>query len=410
MGVNADTITVLIVDDIAETRENIRRLLQFEKGVEIVGSVGSGREAVALAERVKPDVVIMDINMPDMDGITATEQVREKVPYAQVVILTVQDDPNYMRRAMLAGARDFLAKPPTIDELTAAVRRAGQFAHQERERLGSMGQAVASGGGTAAAAGGMLGTGKVITFFSGKGGLGKTTLAVNLGMALQSPDTPVVVVDGNLQFGDVVLLLNEHSQHNILDLAPRADALDAEVVESVLITYRDTALKVLAAPTQFEDANQITGEQFGKLVSFLKSMFEYVIVDTSSALDEITLAALDASDLVVALVAQDIPSIKDARVFLNWLRAAGVPDERIFLVMNRYDKRIGITPERVGESFRHPVALAIPDDFRHVLPAINKGKPVLEVSRSAPVARGIVKMAELVRRRLTELETAEMSA
>jgi pilus assembly protein CpaE len=138
MSANADATTVLIVDDIAETRENIRRLLQFEKGVEIVGSVGSGKEAVALAERVKPDVVIMDINMPDMDGITATELVRQKVPYAQIVILTVQDDPNYMRRAMLAGARDFLAKPPTIDELTAAVRRAGQFAHQEKERLGGI--------------------------------------------------------------------------------------------------------------------------------------------------------------------------------------------------------------------------------------------------------------------------------
>ena len=409
MDANPDMISVLIVDDIAETRENIRRLLQFEKGVEIVGSVGSGREAVALAERVKPDVVIMDINMPDMDGITATELVREKVPYAQVVILTVQDDPNYMRRAMLAGARDFLAKPPTIDELTAAVRRAGQFAHQEKERLGSMRPAAGPAGGGSMGGGSMLATGKVITFFSGKGGLGKTTLAVNLAMALQSPDTPVVIVDGNLQFGDVVLLLNEHGRHNILDLAPRADALDAEVVESVLIPYQDTALKVLAAPTTFEEASQVSGEQFGRLIAFLKTMFEYVIVDTSSALDDITLAALDASDLVVALVAQDIPSIKDARVFLNWLRGAGVPDEHIFLVMNRYDKRIGITPERVGESFRHPVALAIPDDFRHILPAINKGTPVLRLSRSAPIARSIVKMAELVRRRLTELETAELS-
>ena len=59
----------------------------------------------------------MDINMPDIDGITATETIREEVPHSQIVILTVQADPNYMRRAMLAGARDFLTKPPSVDEM-----------------------------------------------------------------------------------------------------------------------------------------------------------------------------------------------------------------------------------------------------------------------------------------------------
>ncbi len=402
----ADAIRVLIVDDIAETRENIRRLLQFEKGIEVVGSASSGKEAVALADKLRPDVVIMDINMPDMDGITATEHIRQKVPYAQIVILTVQDDPNYMRRAMLAGARDFLSKPPTIDELVAAVQRAGQFAREEFERLGS-----STSGGAAVerqALGGMPGArGKVVTFYTPKGGLGTTTLAVNLGVALHADDTPVVVVDGKLRFGDVVLLLNEHGKHTVADLAPRASALDADVVESVLITHETTGMKVLAAPAHLDEADQVTGEQFGQVLRFLKSLFEYVIVDTSSALDEITLAALDASDLVVTLVGQDIPSIKDARVFLDWMRSLDVPDERVFLVMNRFDKRIGITPERVGESFRHDVDAVVPEDFRHVLPAINKGRPVLEISRSAPISRGIIKMAELIRRRLTELDTVE---
>jgi len=402
-----DAIAVMIVDDIAETRENIQRLLQFEKNIEIVGAASSGREAIALAEKLKPDVVIMDINMPDIDGIAATEKIRQKVPYAQIVILTVQDDPNYMRRAMLAGARDFLTKPPTIDELTAAVRRAGQFAREERERLGS---AVAAGSAAAGGGGGSMATGKVITVYSPKGGLGCTTLAVNLGVALHSPDTPVVVVDGKMQFGDVVLFLNEHGRHSIVDLASRTDALDAEIVESVLITHESTGMKALAAPARLEDAGEITGDQFSALLQFLKTMFEYVVVDTASMLTDVTLAALDASDLVITLVGQDIPSIKDARLFVDWMRALEVPEERIFLVMNRYDKRIGITPERVGESFRHPVALAIPDDFRHVLPAINKGKLVVWSDRGAPVSRGIVKLAEMVRRHLTELETAETAS
>ncbi len=102
-----DKIKVLIVDDIADTRENLKRLLQFDQLIEVIGSARSGREAIELSQQLKPDVVIMDINMPDMDGITATEAIRRKVPYAQVVILSVQSDASYMRRAMLAGARDF---------------------------------------------------------------------------------------------------------------------------------------------------------------------------------------------------------------------------------------------------------------------------------------------------------------
>jgi pilus assembly protein CpaE len=103
-------IRVIIVDDITDTRENIKRMLQFDSLIEIVGMARSGREAIDISNQVKPDVIIMDINMPDMDGITATETIRRKLPYIQIVILSVQNDPNYMRRAMQAGVRDFLTK------------------------------------------------------------------------------------------------------------------------------------------------------------------------------------------------------------------------------------------------------------------------------------------------------------
>jgi pilus assembly protein CpaE len=107
-----DKIKVLIVDDIADTRENLKRLLQFDQVIDVIGAARSGREAIELSQQLKPDVVIMDINMPDMDGITATETIRRKIPYTQVVILSVQSDASYMRRAMLAGARDFFDQAP----------------------------------------------------------------------------------------------------------------------------------------------------------------------------------------------------------------------------------------------------------------------------------------------------------
>lgn len=131
---SAEKIRILIVDDIAETRENVRKMLQFEYDVDVAGTARSGKEAIQLAQDLSPDVILMDINMPDIDGITATEEIRKRLPHVQVVILSVQGDSNYMMRAMLAGARDFLTKPPMGDELISAVRRAGEMAHAERAK------------------------------------------------------------------------------------------------------------------------------------------------------------------------------------------------------------------------------------------------------------------------------------
>src|SRR5512147_274246 len=166
-----EKIRVMIVDDVSETRENVRKLLQFESDVDVVGVARTGKEAIQLSQELNPDVVLMDINMPDMDGIAATEAIRSKHPAVQVVILSVQSDQNYMRRAMLAGARDFLTKPPMGDELISAIRRAGSMAQSERSKNVQVQVAP-----TASHPGAPIGygskNGKVVTIYSPKGGTG----------------------------------------------------------------------------------------------------------------------------------------------------------------------------------------------------------------------------------------------
>src|SRR5215467_7047428 len=142
---SGEKIRVLIVDDVSETRENVKKLLQFESDVDVVGIARTGKEAIQSSLDLNPDVVLMDINMPDMDGIAATEAIRAKQPGVQVVILSVQSDQNYMRKAMLVGARDFLTKPPMGDELISAIRRAGDMARSERSKSAQIPIAPISG-------------------------------------------------------------------------------------------------------------------------------------------------------------------------------------------------------------------------------------------------------------------------
>lgn len=398
---NEELIKVLVVDDIAETRENIRKLLQFEADFEIVGAARSGREGIELAKELEPDVILMDINMPDIDGITATETIRGEVPHSQIVILTVQADPNYMRRAMLAGARDFLTKPPSVDEMIGAIRRAGELAHEEKEKSKTV-YPVKPGNGSVPA--GLLKAGKIISVFSPKGGVGKTTLAVNLAVALQREETPVVLVDGNMEFGDVMVFLNKQAKNSIVDLAPRAGELDQDVIEEVTMLHPESGIKVLAAPTRPEFAESVSGDQFAQVLDFLRNFFSYVIVDCSSSLTDVTLSAIDTSDLIILLTTQEIPAIKDSRQFLDLLQPLKINRERLLFVMNKYDKRIGIKPEKVSENFKQELKIIVPFEEKVVLPAINRGVPFMVGEKSKSIMRSFVSLTEEVRKRLSESE------
>jgi pilus assembly protein CpaE len=136
-------------------------------------------------------------------------------------------------------------------------------------------------------------------------------------------------------------------------------------------------------------------------------MYSYVVVDTASYLSDATLAAIDVSDLVVLVTTQDIPSIKNCRLFLDLSQTLGIDRERILFVMNRYDKRINITPDRVSDNLKQEVASVIPLDESTATKAVNRGVPFVLDSKNQPAARGVFSLAESVRARVAAQESAD---
>jgi len=392
-------IRVLIVDDIAETRENIRKLLQFESDVVVVGAARTGIEAIEMARETEPDVVIMDINMPDMDGITATEGLVRDVPFAQIVMLSVNNDADYVRRAMRAGARDFLAKPPSADELISTIRTLSVFAHEQKDKLSQSLPSVVAQGPGGVHTGSVRPEGKVMVVYSAKGGVGCSMLATNIAVGLDTADTPTVLVDAALQFGDVAVSLNLQAKNSFIDLASRAEELDAEFVDEVLLRH-NTGLRVLAAPPRPEVADEVTAGQVRNVIQFLKRNFAYVIVDTSSNMDDITLAVLDVADLLITIATPEIPSIKDTRLLFDLLGVLEFPKERIFFVLNKTDKRSGISSDAVSENLKCTVDAEIPLDERAITTSINRGSPLLLSDKGQPAAKSIFSILRNIKERV----------
>jgi NarL family two-component system response regulator LiaR len=122
----SERISVLIVDDHAVVRHGIRALLEAEGDFEVVGDVGSGAEAVLLVADLAPDVVLMDLVMPEMDGVKATRLVKQRSPRSQVIVLTSYHEDEQIFPAVRAGALSYLLKGVGLDELTEAVRKAAR--------------------------------------------------------------------------------------------------------------------------------------------------------------------------------------------------------------------------------------------------------------------------------------------
>ena len=119
-------IRVLLADDHAVVRSGLRALLSGEPDVQVVGEASTGREAVAKAEALRPDVAVMDISMPDMDGLEATRAIRQRGLPTQVVVLTVHADDEYLLRALDAGACGYVVKSASDTDLLQAIRLAAQ--------------------------------------------------------------------------------------------------------------------------------------------------------------------------------------------------------------------------------------------------------------------------------------------
>jgi pilus assembly protein CpaE len=405
-GSNRPVIKILLVDDIAETRESIKKLLSFESEFTVIGSAGNGREGVELAKQLKPDIIIMDINMPDMDGLEAANRISKAVPFIGIIMMSVQDDADYMQKAMLAGARFFLTKPVNMDQLYSTIRNV----YEQFEMMRKQFEAINSGKvlipdiNEEEKAGGREGF--VIVVYSPQGGCGKTTIASSIASGLMKEGIKTLLVDARLDFGDCAAFLNISAQSTTLaDIVENINDLDIEYFDRIVMTH-NSGMKVLLAPPNPRAGAEIRDnmpDAVARIIQQIAGYYDFVVVDTGSALDTSTSHLLEMANKIVLITTPTLPAIKNTRHILNLFQESGFEPGKISIVLNRAiekpTQKTTPPPDKIQQYLKHPIDGIIPlVDENIILNAITKGVPVIASDRDtsrAPI-RQLMKYSDFL--------------
>ncbi|HEY9059668.1 MAG TPA: response regulator [Pseudobacteroides sp.] len=376
-----EKIRVVIVDDSEETRSNIKTILAFEKRFEVMGEAENGAEAVNIAKELRPDVILMDINMPVMDGIKATSIISIECPETSVIIMSVQGEQEYLRKAMSAGAREFITKPFSSDDLIISIINTYETEAKRKENIGinRVQEEIKS---------------KVITVFSTKGGVGKTTISSNLAVSIaRSTKKRVALLDLDLQFGDIAIMLNVTIKNTISDLIKEINMLDANLLDDYLVTHF-SGVKVLPAPLKPEYAEYITSSHVEKIIKVLKENYHYIIIDTSASFHETVLTSLDLSDKILLVSTLDLPTIKNIKSGLDIMESLHYSKEKTKIVLNKASEQFGIKYKDFEETLKHTIWSYVPEDSATVITSANKGFPFVMTRTDTKVAKAIMSMAD----------------
>lgn len=365
-------IRVLIAAGDPEEVEHIQTRLDDAFPIQVIGSTSSGRECWRRIDEQHPDVILIGESLEDSTALDLSRQIGLTRRGIATILVTENFSVDLYDRAAAAGVRRVIPMPALRERLTIAIEEAFHLETSApdiaREEAGE---------------------GRVITIYSAKGGVGKTFVATNLAAlwATLDPVRKVLLVDLNLQFGLLSQALDVEPNHTVFDLFPVIEDLSAGAVDSVLVKkdlLNRATLSVLTGPTDPRQADSFQGKHINALLMALKRQFQLIIVDTTSTVSDVTLAALQVSNHILLVCTPDVPTVRQTRAAIELLSGLGVRKDKLHIVLNRVSKLAEVQPSDVERLFDVGIAATLTEDIAAVQPLTNSGGLLVEnIGRSA---------------------------
>jgi len=377
-GGGGGQVAVAVVD--ADQAARSRLAMQLGQGATPFPSIND------LASRLGsiPVVIVLGPSFGESPELAAVEQLLAARRDVGAIMVTNLLSTDMLQRALRSGVKDVLQAPVETTQLAEAVARvaAGLIMSSPTPVVPS----DVDGDGD---------LGRVITVFSTKGGAGKSVVATNLAVVLaKRVERPVVLVDADLQFGDIAVMLKLSPQHTVVDAVSALDKLDLPLLQSLLIKHEPSGVYVLPAPLEPAFADQIGATEMVRIVEMLRRFCSFVIIDTPAYFNDVVLGLIEVSDDVLLVAGMDIPNIKNVKIGLQTLRLLNTPMEKLRLVLNRANSKVKLDVGEVERTLGIQAQCLIPSDV--VVPqAVNKGEPVVLSAPKSGVTQAMNQLADL---------------
>ncbi|PYV43999.1 MAG: hypothetical protein DMG06_08190 [Acidobacteria bacterium] len=360
-------LSAIIISPDEGFRDHIREILEGSDQIEIRAELNNFYSALDnwIFDEIKSmeaDIVIVDLFPDKEQGILTIEKIVEISKHSHIFVSGDGTDADTILRSMRAGAKEFLPNPVEPQTLFAATERVSKVhavVNKEKKRYG-----------------------KLFTFFSAKGGTGSTVISTNFAVSLtEQTKKSAIMVDLDMQLGEVSLFLGIKPAFTIIDVADNIHRMDSILLKG-FIKKHASGLDVLAAPDSLEKVETVGAAQVGQILQFLKSNYEYIIVDTSNSFDDHTVAALDQSSIIFLISNTDLPSLRNAQRCLSIFERMGYKKEKIRLLINRYQKSLEIRAKDIEETLGFPVYWFFPNDWPTIINSVNSGVPLSTVNHT----------------------------
>ncbi|HIQ88525.1 TPA: AAA family ATPase [Candidatus Galligastranaerophilus faecipullorum] len=373
MSIKIDTV---IIDSDETSRGLVTGFLNKVEDINIAGEFQDAINSYAEIVEMHPNLIIVDISQRTQLTLDVIVKLSKNLRNVKIIVLSYDMDSELVIKALRAGAREFLLKPLIENDFLESVEKIKDLI------LGNINDTTKC---------------KVITTFSNKGGIGKTSIATNLAVEIANlTNERVALVDLNFQMGDVTTFLDLNPAFDTSYVVNNLERIDETFLLSTLEKYKNTSLYVLADPPDLEQAEIITSENITTLINVLRSVFSYVIIDTTSSFDGKTITALDNSDLILLVAILNLPSVRNCQRCFDLFKRLGYQKDKIKLIINRYMENDEIKIEDVEDVLGHNVYYKIPNNYFTIINAINKGMPVSDINHQSNIAKAFRELAALL--------------
>ncbi len=328
-----------------------------------------------------PDVVIIGPTVPEAVALEWAGAFDREQPDIGTLIIAPAT-PDLLMGAMRLGVREVVPPNASGDQIREAV-----------DRLLSAAARLKTSRPIAEAAAHQRNN-SVITVLSAKGGSGKTVTATNLAMGLnEHAPGQVVLVDLDIQFGDCGSTLNVEPEQTVADAALNASILDATTMK-VFLTAHPSGLFLLGPPTSLVDAAEITTQQVKSILDLLVDIFDYVIIDTASGIDDHAITAMEFSTDLVLVTSSEVPSVRALRRQVETLDTIGMTRQERHFVVNRAGTRVGLRTSDIEQTVGLEATIEVPSS-RQVVVSTNQGSPILVSTPKDSAARAFQELVDL---------------